>query len=45
VLSLAVPGLARPLLAHVPIQTPARIGGTVRVSLSAEDVLVLPAGD
>jgi iron(III) transport system ATP-binding protein len=45
VLSLTVPGLARPLQAHVPIQTPVGIGGTVRLNLAAEDVLVLPAGD
>jgi hypothetical protein len=45
VLSLAVPGLSRVLQAHVPIQTAARIGDQVRVSLAAEDVLILPAGD
>ena len=44
VLSLAVPGLSRVLQAHVPIQTAARIGDQVRVSLAAEDVLILPAG-
>jgi iron(III) transport system ATP-binding protein len=44
VLSLAVPGLSRPLQAHVPIHTVARIGDTVAFSLAAKDVLVLPAG-
>jgi iron(III) transport system ATP-binding protein len=44
VLSLAVPGLARPLQAHVPIHTAARIGQPVGIAVAAKDVLVLPAG-
>jgi iron(III) transport system ATP-binding protein len=45
VLSLAVPGVAHPLQAHVPIQTTAHIGKAVQFSIAADDVLVLPAGD
>jgi iron(III) transport system ATP-binding protein len=44
VLSLAVPGLRRPLRAHVPISASARKGDAVGVNLSAADVLVLGAG-
>jgi iron(III) transport system ATP-binding protein len=45
VLSLAVPNLRRPLQVHVPIHTNVRVGQELPISLRAEDVLVLPAGD
>ena len=45
VLSLAVAGLVRPLQVHVPIHTSVRLGQQIRVGLSPDDALVLPAAD